>query len=78
MMSSASHLALHEDIDIVELADLLFAVVNDPDPRRQAGQCGFSSDAASQCPGGLRQAYCISAMTKGASRFQAGRSGIND
>jgi hypothetical protein len=45
------HLALHEDVDVVEFPDLLGAVVHHPDPRRQTGKLGLSLDTPTEHPG---------------------------
>ena len=71
------HLALHEDLDVVEFADLLFAVVDDPDPCRQARQLRFARDAAAKGAGGFGQAHGVAAVTQRAGGFQAGRAGTD-
>src|SRR5262249_46909367 len=71
------HLALHENVDVALLANLLFRVIDDPDPGRQARQFRFPCDAAAKSAGGFGQAYGVAAVTQSAGGFQTGRSGTD-
>ena len=71
------HLALQEQIHIVELGDLLHAVVHHPDPRRQSGQGGFTSHSSAHRAGGLSQTHGVAAAAQCASGFQSGRAGTD-